>query len=228
MFKRVPGAILALTLGLTLAACGGQTQPDTDHSSTGTAGAAAPPASASASHNAVDVVFATMMIPHHQGAIEMSDLALAQASTPQVKDLAGRIKAAQGPEIEQMQGWLTEWDAAMPLTSTGAAGQDMGHGMDMGHGSPSSSGAPGSIDDSDDFGMGAMMSMSEADMTELRSATGVAFDKLFLQQMIAHHQGAIDMAGVETARGENPQALALAAAITSSQTAEIAQMLSAL
>ena len=224
MFKRVPGAILALALGLTLAACGGQTHPDP--SSAGSAGSAGAAASASASasasdeHNAVDVMFATMMIPHHQGAIEMSDLALSQASTPQVKDLAGRIKAAQGPEIEQMHGWLTEWGAAIPMTSTAAADQDMGHGMS--HDS-SSSGGPGTMD-ADDFGMGAMMSMSEADMTELRSATGVEFDKLFLQQMIAHHQGAVGMADVETARGENPQALDLAAAIATGQAAEITEM----
>ncbi|WP_420124256.1 DUF305 domain-containing protein [Nakamurella sp.] len=235
MFKRVPGAIVALTIGLTLAACGAGTHSDPDHSAAGTigssptdssptgagtAGAAAP--SAAGAHNAVDVVFATMMIPHHQGAVEMSDLALTQASAPQVKDLAGRIKAAQGPEIEQMQSWLTAWDAAMPMTGTGTAGPDMGHGMD--HGDPASTAAADPTGDADDFGMGAMMSMSESDMAALRAATGAAFDTLFLQQMIAHHQGAIEMADVELARGENPQALALAAAIRTGQAAEITEM----
>ena len=65
-------------------------------------------------------MFVTMMIPHHQGAIEMSDLALSQASTAPVKDLAARIKAAQGPEIELMQGWLDQWGAAMPMATENA------------------------------------------------------------------------------------------------------------
>ena len=221
MYKRVPGAIVALTLGLTLAACGGTgttagsttaPAPGSATSSPGSGSATAP--SAADEHNAVDVMFATMMIPHHQGAIEMSDLALAQASTPAVRDLAGRITAAQGPEIEQMQGWLDRWGAAMPMAG---AGEDMGHGA--GHGTTPETSGP-----VDDAGMGAMMSMSESDLAALRAATGTEFDKLFLQQMIAHHQGAIDMAGVETAQGRNPQALALAAAIATGQAAEITEM----
>lgn len=231
MNKRILAAAFALALGLTLTACGGstttsgatRTSPGTSAASSGSTPSAADSdgtAVAAGRHNAVDVMFLTMMIPHHQGAIEMSELALTQASAPQVKDLAGRIKAAQGPEIEQMQGWLDAWGATMPMDGTDQP--DMGHGMD--HGAPASTDAPGSTGDGDDFGMGAMMSMSESDMAALRAATGVEFDRLFLQQMIAHHQGAIDMAGVETARGENPQALALAAAIATGQAAEITEM----
>ncbi len=221
MTTRVPGAALALILALTLAACGG-----TNSSSTNSSGPSSIPAATAAdsstadraAHNAVDVMFVTMMIPHHQGAIEMSDVALAQASTQQVKDLAARIKAAQGPEIEQMQSWLSAWGAEMPSATTDA-GHDMGHGMMSD--APSSTTSPSGTDD---FGMGDMMSMSEADMAALRSATGVEFDKLFLQQMISHHQGAIDMAEVEIARGENADVLALAASIKTGQTAEIAEM----
>jgi uncharacterized protein (DUF305 family) len=76
----------------------------------------------------------------------------------------------------------------------------------------------------DEFGMGGMMTMSEAGMTALRAATGVEFDTLFLQQMIAHHQGAVDMADVETAQGQNPDALALAQSIATGQTAEIVEI----
>ncbi len=259
MFKRVPGAIVALTLGLTLAACGGGTHSDAGSSSAGTPSsfptATSPPtgtgtadADADADgqeHNAADVMFATMMISHHQGAIEMSDLALTRAVTPQVKDLAGRIKAAQGPEIEQMQGWLAAWAAAMPMAGTMPmtgtettdsidTDSDMGHGMD--HGAPAStdasappatSGATGDADDTGTgtgTGTGTMMSMSESDMAALAAATGVEFDRLFLAQMIAHHQGAIDIAAVETAQGRNPQALALALAIAGGQAAEITEM----
>jgi len=67
----------------------------------------AAPSAADGRHNAADVAFAQRMIVHHQGAIEMADLAPSRAASQQVKDLAVRIKAAQGPEIEQMQGWLT-------------------------------------------------------------------------------------------------------------------------
>lgn len=213
MTKRVLSAAFALALTLGTSACGGGTDSagSTTSSSTPTGSA-----STTTDHNAVDVMFVTMMIPHHEGAIEMSDLALAQASSPPVRDLAGRIKAAQGPEIEQMQGWLADWDATMPMASgTAGDGHDMGPGMMSG--SLTSAGA-------DDFGMGAMMQMSEADLAALRAATGVQFDKLFLEQMIAHHEGAIAMAEVEIARGLNPATLALAESIRTSQAVEITEM----
>ena len=62
-------------------------------------------------------MFAQHMIPHHQQAIEMSDMILAkQGIDPRVVELANQIKVAQGPEIEQMQGWLKEWgQPTMPM-----------------------------------------------------------------------------------------------------------------
>jgi len=68
------------------------------------------------------------MIGHHQQAVEMSTMASTQASSPRVKDLASRIKAAQDPEIQTMKGWLSAWDEP----ETGESG-DMG-GMDHGGG----------------------------------------------------------------------------------------------
>ena len=70
---------------------------------------AAPSASAqpSATFNDADVMFAQMMIPHHEQAVEMADLAATRASDPEVKELATKIKAAQDPEIQTMKGWLT-------------------------------------------------------------------------------------------------------------------------
>lgn len=67
-------------------------------------------------------MFAQMMIPHHQQAVDMGTLAETRALNPAVKALAAKIKAAQAPEIVQMKGWLKEADA--PL--------DMGHSMGMG------------------------------------------------------------------------------------------------
>lgn len=66
--------------------------------------------------------------------------------------------------------------------------------------------------------------MSAADMDDLRNASGPDSSKLFLEQMIQHHQGAIDMANTELASGKNPEALALAKSIVRAQTAEIATM----
>ena len=148
-----------------------------------------------ADHNDADVAFAQGMIPHHEQAIEMSDLALTKAGTPQVKALADRIKAAQGPEINQMKAWLTQW--GQPLT----AGHDHGHG---GH-------------------SGAGM-LSEAEMSTLTNTSGPAFDKLFLEGMIRHHEGAVTMAQEEIEKGQFPEAKQLARNIVDSQRAEITEM----
>src|SRR5690242_7335349 len=103
----------AVTTALLLSACGGST------SSTGHDGTAMAPASAPASaapFNDADVTFAQSMIPHHQQAVQMAELADSRAASTEVKTLAAKIKAAQQPEIDTMTGWLTAWDqpTAMP------------------------------------------------------------------------------------------------------------------
>lgn len=144
-----------------------------------------------ATFNDADVMFAQMMIPHHQQAVEMAELAETRAADPEVKDLAAKIKAAQDPEIQAMQGWLKSWGKPAP---TGG----MAHAM------------PGI--------------MSEEDMKKLEAAKGKEFDKLFAQLMIAHHNGAIEMARTELQDGANPEAKELAKAIETAQQAEVAQM----
>ncbi|MEV4177140.1 DUF305 domain-containing protein [Nonomuraea sp. NPDC049709] len=141
--------------------------------------------------NDADVMFAQMMIPHHEQAVEMADLAPARAADPEVKELAAKIKAAQAPEIQTMKGWLTGWGKSAPEAG-------MGHDM------------PGV--------------MSEEDMAKLRAAKGAEFDKLFAQQMIAHHEGAIEMARTEQADGASPQAKELARTIETTQRAEVEQL----
>jgi len=145
-----------------------------------------------------DVMFAQMMIPHHQQAVEMSDLALAISTNPEVLALAQKIRDAQAPESELMKSWLTK------------AGADttMGHEMhDMGM---------GGMD-----GMDGMM--SEDKMTALAKATGSAFDTLYLEGMIAHHEGALQMVKM-IANSSNADVLKLGEEIVAGQTAEIAQM----
>lgn len=118
-------AASALAAVLALGACG--SSPESSGSMTGMSGhgsSTSMTSSATSSSRAADVMFAQMMLPHHRQAIEMADLALTNPSTSaDVKALAEQIRAAQGPEIETMNGWLRRWGA--PTT----ASMDHGTGM---------------------------------------------------------------------------------------------------
>lgn len=191
---------VAVTAAVLLSGCGGGDQPSSMPGMGSTTTTAAT-SSTAASFNDADVQFAQQMIPHHQQAVQMAAMAETRATDAEVKALAGKIKAAQDPEITTMTGWLTTWGKPAPATSMG--------GMDMG---------------------GAAMPgmMSGADMGKLGAMTGKAFDKQFLTMMIAHHQGAVTMAQQELTAGTNGQAEALAEQIITSQTAEISTMKSIL
>ncbi|MFC4148754.1 DUF305 domain-containing protein [Micromonospora mangrovi] len=189
---------------LALAACGGadDSPAGSGHGMPGMGASAGATASAgaSASFGAADVMFAQMMIPHHQQAVEMADLAAGRAADPEVKKLAGEIRAAQAPEIATMTGWLGAWGAPAPAASAG-------HGTSM----------PGM-----DHGMPGMM--SDADLGRLKAASGADFDRQFLTMMIAHHEGAITMAKEEIAKGVDTDAKALAERIATAQRGEIDTM----
>ena len=195
---RLPGLAATLVAGtLLLVGCADDTS-DATHSGPmmGSDNSASASDRAEGAFDDTDVAFARNMIPHHRQAIQMARLAGGQAEDPRVQDLADRIEAAQQPEIETLSGWLEEWDA------------DAGH-MDDGTGGM-------------DGGMGG--TMSEQDMHSLMNATGAAFDRLFLEQMTVHHQGAVQMAEIEIADGQDADAIALAESIRDSQSAEIAEM----
>jgi len=103
-------AALTLTAALALSACtsAGGDMNGMHHDMT-------PSATSSADENTADLMFVTMMIPHHQQAVEMSDMLLAKSGVdPKVAELAQKIKAAQSPEIEKMRGWLDAWGAEQP------------------------------------------------------------------------------------------------------------------
>lgn len=167
-----------------------------------------------AAHNQADMNFVHMMIPHHQQAVEMSDIILAkQGIDGRVVDLAKQIKAAQGPEIEKMQGWMSQWGPGMDHGGmSGMPGMDHG-GM---------SGMPGMGGMGDMAGMDGMM--SSAEMDALKSAQGVDASKLFLTGMIKHHQGALTMAQDEIKNGQFPDAVTMAKSILDSQQKEIDTM----
>ena len=113
----VPALGLAVVLG---AACSSNDDPSTVDAGGQTT------AEETAEHNDADVEFAQMMIPHHEQAVEMAQLAATRADSEDVKDLAGRIEAAQSPEIEEMTGWLTAWGEDLEPK------EGMGHSGDSG------------------------------------------------------------------------------------------------
>jgi len=189
-----------IALALTLAACGGGEDTSPNEPADGSAAEttdSTPQIEGHEVHNDDDTQFAQMMIVHHEGAIEMADLAVERADSQEVRALAERISAAQGPEIQQMTSWLEAW---------GEETSPMGHeamdheGMDM-----------------------EGMSHEEA-MAELESLSGAEFDRRFLELMIAHHRGAVEMAQTQFSEGQNRQALDLAKMIIDDQQAEITEM----
>lgn len=194
MTKHITALCATGLLGLVLAGCG--TSGSTDQ--TGSTATSSSQAASSGAHNAADVQFSQLMIPHHRQAVTMAGLATTRAASPKVKALATAIDRAQGPEITKMTGWLKSWGESVP------SGSSMG-GMDMGNAS-----MPGM--------------MSTKDMTDLKSLTGAAFDARFLTMMISHHQGAITMARQEQKTGKDTAATALAKSIAASQTAQITTM----
>ncbi len=205
--KRFLAPSLALATILTFSACTGTDSSGSDHS--GMPGMSESQGTPSEDQNVqddmsndADVMFAQMMIPHHQQAIEMSDVILGkQGIDPQIADLATQIKQAQGPEIEQLTTWLDQWGAPQPDESMG-----MDHGsMDRGEGS-----------------MDGMM--SQDDMQALDDAEGAQAGRLFLEQMIVHHEGAIEMAQTEVEDGVHEAAIEMANTIVSTQSSEIQTM----
>jgi uncharacterized protein (DUF305 family) len=201
-FRILTGLFAALMAVLLAAACGSGSPAASLTSSAS--------ATASSEHNDADITFVQAMIPHHQQAIEMAQLATQRANSPQVKQLATAIEQAQQPEIDQMNALLRAWGVtAMP--PSGPPGMDHGSMTGMDHGGTTSTSAmPGM--------------MSAAQLQQLDQATGAAFDRMFLQMMIEHHTGAITMSQTEIAQGISSPAKALAQRIIDAQNAEISQM----
>lgn len=187
-------AAASLALGVVLSAC--SNGADTTSGDQPTT-ASESSATTSQEHNDADTQFAQMMILHHEGAIEMATMAEGRAQTAEVQQLSSDIQFAQQPEIDLMTSWLETWGEDLPSSD-----DDMG-GMDH------SSGHTGMADDEQ--------------MQQLEDA-GADFDRMFLEMMIEHHQGAITMSEEQQANGLNKDALELAGTIIADQTEEIATM----
>lgn len=148
-----------------------------------------------AQFSAMDLMFAAMMIPHHEQAIVMSDLALQKSSNEKILDLAQRIKDGQDPEIAQMQSWLEQ------------AGVSSGSTMD---------------DHAMHGGMMGGMATDE-ELEELSRLSSPDFDTLFLDLMILHHEGAIQMVQM-IKTSANPEVKQLGEEIVKVQNLEIQEM----
>lgn len=196
LIVRVVATVLAaLVAALALAACG---------SSGPSAGEQTPSSSDApvitgtpAGFNSDDVAFGKQMIDHHRQAVEMAKLVPERSTNAELAALAARITDEQQSEINTLNVFLVQWNEQPKL---GQADDHGGHHQDM----------PGMVD--------------AATMTRLESLRGAEFDRLWLQSMISHHQGAIEMAKAEIANGENVDAVAMARTMVSTQQAEIGQM----
>lgn len=191
----LPALALTLGLGAGLTACGDDAKDD----------AASTSEVSTSEHNDADVTFATDMIQHHAQALSMVDLTLDRNLDPEVQTLAEDIRAAQGPEIETMADWLTKWGEEVPETMRDHANSDGGmEGMD----------------DSEEMpGM-----MTSDDMDALENASDAEFEDMWLEMMVEHHEGAVEMAETEQADGQFKDAVDLAGQVVDAQNQEINTM----
>lgn len=198
-FARALG-LAAVTLALSLtAACGGDEE------------SAAPQELSATEHNDADVEFASDMIQHHAQAMAMADLTIDRPIDAEVEELAEGIRAAQGPEIETMVDWLTEWDEEIPET--------INDHVNAGHDHGELSERMDEVDHGDMPGM-----LTADDLVELEDASDAEFQDLWLELMIEHHAGAVEMAKTQQGDGRYRPAVELAETIASSQAAEIDAM----
>ncbi len=134
---------------------------------------------AGATFTEADVRFMQGMIPHHQQALQMTALVEKHATTSAVRQMALRMEISQRDEIKLMEEWLTErgQPIEMPMGEMNHGGM---HHDSMQHDMVG--------------GLHVMPGMlTEEQMEALSQARGTEFDRLFLEGMIQHHQGAIDM-----------------------------------
>jgi uncharacterized protein (DUF305 family) len=202
--KSFIAALTAAAAALFVSSCSGSANDGHSEHQQGSETSAPSAAAQPAGFNADDIAFATNMIPHHQQAVEMSAMVTERSTNPEVIKLAAGISAAQGPEIETLKVLLVQW-------KEGGSGDD-------------TSGASPSPEGHDGHGMNMQGMIDDATMSRLEALKGAEFDELWLQSMIDHHRGAIEMANAEIANGANADAKNLAQQIVAAQQAEIGQM----
>jgi uncharacterized protein (DUF305 family) len=200
--NHLPLSAAAIAAVLFLAGCAtdsgtapsSSSMPGMHHGSSSDGGPSASAPAPAADHNMADVMFAQMMIPHHAQAVEMSDTILAKQDIP--ADVKDLATRIKEAQRPEIE-LMTGWleDWKMP---THLPSTGSGHGM---------------------AGM-----MDEEEMKKLDDSQGTAAARLFMEQMIIHHEGAMTMATSETANGKNTAAVQLSKDIVTAQEAEIQEM----
>lgn len=143
-----------------------------------------------------DLQFIDTMTHHHQGAIEMAEMALKKTQNVELKTFAQKIIDDQKKEIAQMKDWRDKWYAGKPMAMN----------MEM----------PGMSD--------SMKMMAGDEMKKMEAATGKDFDLHFLDMMTPHHAGATTMAKEALQKAEHAEIKMLSNQIIKAQEAEIKQM----
>ncbi|WP_115789753.1 DUF305 domain-containing protein [Arthrobacter silvisoli] len=191
---RAAAAAVLLAAGLTLTACAGGTGNSTPAGSAQEGGTHQQSQPTSAAHNEADTGFAQAMIVHHQQALDMSESMLGKKDVPQ--SVTTLAQRIKGAQGPEIAS-MTAWLKAWnePVEmSSGHAGHSM-EGM-----------------------------LSEEELAKLDAAQGKEAARMFLTQMIAHHEGAVTMAKDQAANGKDHAAVKLANAIVTAQQAEIKEM----
>ena len=171
-----------------LAACGDGDRADSDSSPSDNA-------SSDAVWNDADVKFVQGMIPHHEQAVEMSDMMTGRIVSEATAVLAEQIRASQTAEVSLMQGFLADWGVELDPHAGHSGDHSMGEGM-----------------------------MSDEQLDKLMSTNGVDFERMWLTMMLEHHRGAVAMANTVLSGGRDPRVRSLAEGIIAAQQAEIAQI----
>jgi len=153
--------------------------------------------------------FIEMMIPHHEGAVKMADLALKLAKRPEVKKLAEEIKRDQTRETSQMRQWYKQWYGTDVISSANMNTNMNNRGM---------------MEMRNMMGMKNTMGMTNMMSVDLKSLeTASDFDKAFLEEMIPHHKMALMMSNM-VIDSNRPEIRKLSSVIAQSQSQEIEQM----
>ncbi|TLP93055.1 DUF305 domain-containing protein [Nesterenkonia salmonea] len=202
--RNTPSTLSITAIAFTLALTGCDTSGESKSDTTSETGQTTQ--ELSEEYNDADVEYLSGMIPHHRQAYEMSEMMLSKDGIdPRVTALAEDIREAQGREIEQMESWLDAWGES----------DHVGEHEDMDH---------DEMDDGEIEDMGHEGMMSEEELADLEESTEVEASRMFLEQMIVHHEGAVSSAEQHLQEGENPEALDLSEDIIADQQAEIEQM----
>ncbi|TDD38711.1 DUF305 domain-containing protein, partial [Actinomadura sp. KC06] len=166
------GTLLAFVMLLT--ACGGTSKASDP--------ADKPKQSASADHNADDVMFLQMMIAHRRQSLDMARLAPDRTRRGDVQKLAAAVVKDSTGEMQRMTSWLTAW--SKPTTVQGPANAHAAHG--------------------------GLPAIGPAEMKALKQAEARGFDTTFLNLLLGHQHNAVEMSKVELKKGVNPAAKAYA------------------